>query len=63
MTQLADLKKTYVVFLTDTDPDTGFVEQMKPVAYTETEGMAKAITEFLNKDDDSPNRNYSFTNL
>jgi len=31
--QQTELKITYVIFLIDTCPDTGYVSQMKPVGY------------------------------
>jgi hypothetical protein len=64
MAELPELKKTFVIFLTDTDPDTELVSQMIPIVHTETEGMAKVLTDFLNKDDTTnPNRDYSFKKL
>jgi hypothetical protein len=61
---LTDMKMTYVIYLTDVCPDTGFVSQMKPVAYTEIENMAQFITDCLNKEDcDDPNRTYRYQPL
>jgi len=58
------MKTTFVIYLTDVDPDTGFVSQMVPVAYTEKEGYAIMISESLNKEDcDDPNRTYKYQPL
>jgi hypothetical protein len=63
--KMDELKTTYVIFLTDVDPDTGFVSQMKPVAYTEDEGYAQMFTDYLNDnpDEDMPLRKYNHQKL
>lgn len=62
---IPELRKTFVIFLMDVSPDTISVQQMKPVAYCESEGYAKEITDFLNKSEaaDDPNRTYKYTTL
>lgn len=62
--KLEDMNKKYVIFLTDVCADTLDVSQMKAVAYTETQGYAKEITDFLNKShDEFPLRKYNYTEL
>lgn len=65
--KLEDMNKKHVIFLTDVDADTLDVSQMKPVAYTEFEGYAKEITDFLNKTcderEDMPCRKYNYIEL
>ena len=64
MSNLAELKKTFVVYFIDIDPDTGFVSQMKPIAYTELEAYAKFFTELLNSsEDEEPTRTHYFREL
>lgn len=59
-----DMRITYVVYLTDIDPDTGEVSQMKPVAYVDNEGYAKDISDMFNRNDcDDPNRTYRYQQL
>lgn len=54
----------YKIKLTDTDPDTGDITQTIIVATVFNENYAKAITEFLSKDDcDDPNREYSYFSI
>lgn len=63
---LDELKKTFAVFFIDTDPDTGFVSQMKTIAYADTEYYAKMFANFLNSTEevgDDPNRKYHFIEL
>ena len=50
-----DLKPMHIIYFVDIDPDTGFVSQMKPVAYVEREPKAEAITKFLNLEDGEGN--------
>lgn len=61
---MVELKRTWVIFLLDINPDVGNVSQMIPIAYTEEEFYAKGIAEYFNKNDDSdPNRTYKYTQL
>jgi hypothetical protein len=59
------LKKQFVVYFYDIDPDTGDVSQMKPVAYTELENYANEISAHLNNQDDGGDgsRKYKFIAL
>ncbi len=55
------MKPNYFVYFIDISSDTGFIEQIKPVAYTELEIYAKTITETLQKEDDEfPDREYKY---
>ena len=65
MNKPVELKKTYMVYFLDIDPDTGFVSQMVPVAYTELEGYAEFFVKQLNEDvnADCPNRTHKCIKL
>jgi hypothetical protein len=62
--QQTELKITYVIFLIDTCPDSGYVSQMKPVGYAEEEFYAQGIVDYFNSNDnDDPNRKYHYKKL
>lgn len=64
---MPELRRTYVIYFIDINPDEGDVSQMKPVAYVDEEDFAKALIKFLNSVDGDgnvdPNRTYYYRHL
>lgn len=58
------LRHSFLIFFIDIDPDVGDISQITIVAYTEFEGYAKVLTDFLNSSEDGEEcRTYKYIKM